>query len=160
MSKYLAKLIPAFLIVSLATFAGADAKTKPVKVFLIALEDGGKRGRRVGCGDSVVGVRREVDISSGSLRAAVGKLLTLRKDEADSGDLYNALAESRLSVKSVSLKGGKVTIHLTGQLLIGGACDAPRIEAQIRETALQFPTVKSAVILVNGQPLEKLLSGR
>ncbi len=158
--KHLVGLIAIALAVTTMSLVTAETATRSVKVFLIALEDDGKLGRKVGCGDSVVAVRRDLDTTSGSLRAALSELLTSDMEAARAAEHYNALAQSQLTIKSVSLKNGKATVHLTGQLRIGGACDAPRVEAQIRETVLQFPTVKSATVLVNGQPLEKLLSGR
>jgi hypothetical protein len=43
-------------------------------------------------------------------------------------------------------------------LRLGGTCDKPRFEQQIRETALQFPTVNELDVLVNGEPLDEVLS--
>ncbi len=50
------------------------------------------------------------------------------------------------------------TIELTGSFSLAGECDNPRVLAQLRSTALQFSTVKEAVILVNGETLEDALS--
>jgi hypothetical protein len=40
---------------------------------------------------------------------------------------------------------------------VGGVCDEPRVRAQLEETALQFVTVDSVSIFVNGQPLAEAL---
>jgi hypothetical protein len=45
-------------------------------------------------------------------------------------------------------------------LRLGGVCDNPRLKAQLRRTVLQFPTVHSVTILINGVALRKLLSGK
>jgi hypothetical protein len=42
--------------------------------------------------------------------------------------------------------------------MLGGVCDNPRVEAQLVETAMQFPGVMEAAITINGTPLEEALS--
>jgi spore germination protein GerM len=63
------------------------------------------------------------------------------------------LYQSELSVQGIGIEEGVATINLTGTIQTGGVCDAPRIEAQIEQTALQFVTIQSVNILINGQPL-------
>jgi spore germination protein GerM len=72
--------------------------------------------------------------------------------------LYNALYQSDLQVESVSIVDGIATINLTGRLLMGGECDNPRIQAQLEQTVLQFPTVTKAEIFINGKTLADALS--
>jgi len=42
--------------------------------------------------------------------------------------------------------------------MLGGVCDAPRVEAQIEQTALQFSTVHEVAVFINDVPLEDVLS--
>jgi hypothetical protein len=42
--------------------------------------------------------------------------------------------------------------------MLGGTCDAPRLAAQIEQTALQFSTVNDVAVFVNDVPLEDVLS--
>jgi hypothetical protein len=63
-------------------------------------------------------------------------------------------------VDTVGLTNGVAEIRLSGPFRTGGACDNPRIEAQIKETALQFPTVKSVQVFINDAPLEIALSAK
>jgi hypothetical protein len=72
--------------------------------------------------------------------------------------LYNALYRSRLRLQRAVVVKGKATIHLVGSMSLGGVCDNPRVKAQLRQTALQFPTVRNVSIFVNGVPLWKRLS--
>lgn len=44
--------------------------------------------------------------------------------------------------------------------MLGGVCDAPRLEAQIEQTALQFSTVNEVAVFVNDKPLEEVLSSK
>jgi hypothetical protein len=131
-----------------------------VQVYLVALEDGGASGQAVGCGDSLVPVRVQIAPTSGVLRAALEKLLSIREQSYGESGLYNALYQSNLQVGKIELENGDALIHLSGDLRSGGVCDDPRILGQLTATASQFPTVRQAHFLVNGQPLETLLSGK
>ncbi len=131
-----------------------------VKIFLIALEDNGKSGPAVGCGDSAVGVNRVVAPSNAPLKSALNELLSLHQREYGQSGLYNALYRSDLTLQSATIANGKATIKLTGKLKLGGECDDPRVEAQLTQTALQFSTVSSVEIFVNDTPLKNLLGGR
>lgn len=130
---------------------------REVKIFLVALEDGGRRGRRVGCGDSLVSVTRAVNAPGGSvLQAALEELLSA-PHEYDAR-LRNFWRGNNLRVAGVTLRNGLATIRITGEgPFVAGVCDAPRIEEQIRATARQFPTVRRVSVLVNGRRLESVL---
>jgi hypothetical protein len=43
-------------------------------------------------------------------------------------------------------------------MMLGGTCDSPRFEAQIEQTALQFPTVTDVAVFINDVPMEDALS--
>jgi hypothetical protein len=136
------------------------AATSTIKVFLIALEDKGVSGKAIGCGDSLVPVTMEIPATSGVLRAALEKLLSLHSRDFGESGLYNALYQSDLKLDDVSISEGEAVIHLSGKLQSGGVCDDPRIIAQLTEIALQFNTVKHVSVFVNDQPLTRLLSGK
>lgn len=131
-----------------------------VKIFLIALNDNGAGGKKIGCNDSVVGVDVILPDSVALLRGALDKLLSVRSQYYGQSGLYHALFRSDLKLESVAIQNGLATIKLTGALTLGGTCDAPRVLAQLEETALQFSTVKQVNILVNGKKLQDLLSGK
>ncbi len=135
--------------------------TRKVDVYVVALEDGGKLGKKVGCGDSLVALKVQADSTTVPLiEAAMSKLVKLGKDVPGGDSMYNALASSDLRLKSARIKDGQANVELTGRVRLGGACDNPRFEGQLRETVLQFPEVKSATIRINGEPLEKVVSLR
>ncbi len=131
---------------------------KQVKVFLIAIDDNGKSGKKIGCGDSVVAITRPIAATAGVLRAALESLFAIKDTYYGSSGLYNALAQSDLHTAGITIANGVATIHLTGTVTMGGECDIPRVEAQLTETALQFSTVKIVSIFVNGRPLKDVLS--
>jgi hypothetical protein len=129
-----------------------------VQIFLVAMEDNGRSGKKIGCDDSIVPVQVAIAPTRGVLRAALGELLSLKESYYGQSGLYNALYQSDLKLDSVSIEHGEAIIHLSGTLMLGGVCDNPRVEAQLEETALQFSTVSKVSIFVNGEPLEEVLS--
>ena len=129
-----------------------------VKIFLIAVNDNGQSGLPVGCGDSAVPVQFAVAPTAGVLKAALVALLSIKDQNYGKSGLYDALYQSALQVENVSIAGGKASIYLSGNLKLGGECDNPRVQAQLEQTVLQFPTVKEAAIFVNGKPLADALS--
>jgi len=129
-----------------------------VQIFLIALEDNGQSGTKIGCDDSVIPVQVAIAPTQGVLRAALEELLSLKESYYGQSGLYNALYQSDLKLDSVSIEQGEAIIRLSGTLMLGGVCDNPRVEAQLEETALQFSTVSQVSVFVNGRPLEEVLS--
>ena len=144
------------VVPTLAPTAAPGAQA--LKIYLIAVNDNGKAGPKVGCGDSVVAVTVMVKPTKGVLRASLDALLANKQQNYGESGLYNALYQSNLQVQSLSLSGGKATVRLTGTLLLGGECDNPRVQAQLEQTVLQFSTVKQAAITINGKTLADALS--
>jgi hypothetical protein len=124
---------------------------REVKVFLVALDDRGRRGRRIGCDDSLVPVTRNVSAAGTPLQAAVEELLALPREYE--GGLGNFWAGQGLRVQSAAVGAGVATIRIRGTLPVAGVCDQPRIEEQIRATALQFRGVRSVRVFLNGRRL-------
>jgi spore germination protein GerM len=130
-------------------------RTREVKVYLVALDDNGKRGRRVGCNDSLVPVTRAVAANATPLKAALEELLAVPREYE--GGLGNFWQGENLRVQSAVIRAGVATIRIRGRVFIAGVCDAPRIEGQIRETARQFSGVRSVKVFVDGQRLADAL---
>lgn len=131
-----------------------------IKLFFIALEDNGKSGKKIGCNDSIVAVDYAIPGTQGVLAASLKELLSLKEKTYGASGLNNALASSQIQLKDVAIVSGKAMINLTGTFSLNGACDAPRVKAQIEETALQFSTVQSVSVMVNGTPIDQVLSGK
>jgi hypothetical protein len=125
------------------------------KMYFIALEDNGKSGPPIGCGDSLIAV----DIQVKDARTALQSLLENHSQWYGQSGLYNALYQSVLKIERFELKDGKTEVDLSGNLLLGGVCDNPRFENQLKATIRQSSTDNSPVsIRINGTPLEELLS--
>jgi spore germination protein GerM len=156
----------AFIILSLLIVCGGFATdssaqsarrkrapaTREVKVYLVALDDDGKTGRKIGCGDSLIPVTRTIKASAAPLKATLQQLLLIPRDY--DARLKNFWQGRNLRVRTVTLRAGVATIHISGQgPTVAGVCDEPRITSQIEETATQFPNVRRVKVFVNGRTL-------
>jgi hypothetical protein len=131
-----------------------------VTSYYVLLDDGGRNGVRFGCNDSLVGIVHETSAAGEALPAAVGALLATPSGSVYPGQesvVYNALANSRLKFLSGSFDGTTVTVYLAGTLRPGGACDLPRLEAQLTQTAVAAAGAIRAEIYVNGSRLSEAL---
>ena len=142
------------------TSAPTTAAEQMVQIVLIELEGNGQSGPLVGCGDSAIPINVTIPRTQGVLRAALEKLLSAKQQFYGESGYYNALYQSDLQIASVTIEQGKAIIRLTGNLVLGGTCDAPRVEAQLEQTALQFSTVNDVAVFINDVPLEEALSSK
>lgn len=127
-----------------------------VKLFLVALEDQGKRGKKIGCGDSLVFIEKDIPPTDAPLKAAYEQLLSVKKQNVS--NLYNSLYQSNLKVENLVIIADKAIVKLVGTHPLGGICDNPRFEAQLKETALQFPNIKEVTIFINDKSLDEIVS--
>ncbi len=134
------------------------AGTMRVKLFFVALNDNGAAGKKIGCGDSIVAVDRFIPITLAPLTAALRDLFSLTDRNYGQSGLYNALYQSKLKIDSIAIVNRKAMIYLSGSLALNGVCDNPRVQAQLEPIALQFSTVSSVAIFLNGIPLQQALS--
>ncbi len=114
----------------------------------------------IGCGDTLIAVKEIIAPTQGVLVATLTKLFSLKEREVKVGSAtyYNALYQSNLKVDSVTIANGVATVKISGTTQLGGECDDPRVIAQIKQTVLQFPTIKQANIFINNKKLEDYFS--
>ncbi|NDJ86191.1 MAG: LysM peptidoglycan-binding domain-containing protein [Chloroflexi bacterium] len=127
------------------------------QIYLVALGDAGRSGMEIGCGDSLVPVIDDIRPTIAPLTAALGELLAIDTRTYGQSGLYNALYRSNLIVDGIDIQNGEAIIALSGDVSIGGVCDVPRIEQQLRQTALQYDTIDEVTISINGQPLAEAI---
>lgn len=128
-------------------------------VYFVAIGDGGSRGVRFGCDDSLVAVHVPAPPGSDPLSVAMGQLLAPDGTASRSG-LYNALSGSALRYVSGYLDGTTAVVNLSGSLRPGGVCDQPRIETQLAQTAVAATGASQAAIYIDGNTLADVLSLR
>jgi hypothetical protein len=136
------------------------ASTQPnseVKIYLVAVGDNGKRGKKTGCDDSLVPVTRRVSDTGAPLRAALQELLSMPPEPVDSPGLQNFWKGRNLNLRSVSIQKQTATILISGEVFVAGICDEPRIVGQIEETARQFPNVKNVTVFIGKRTLAEAI---
>jgi hypothetical protein len=127
-----------------------------VDVYLVAVGDNGKKGPKIGCDDSLVAITRKIKPTVAPLKAAIEELLAIPHEY--NKELGNYWWGKNLKLKMVSITDGVATIHITGEgPFVAGVCDEPRITEQIKETAMQFPSVNSVKVFVNDKPLAEVI---
>jgi spore germination protein GerM len=127
--------------------------SQSINIYLVAVGDNGKSGRKIGCEDSLVAVTRTIKKTAAPLTAAIRELLQTPQHPEGSPNLENFWKGRNLKVRSVSMVNGTATIRLSGELSLAGVCDEPRIESQIDATARQFPTVKRVKVFIGNETL-------
>lgn len=138
----------------------ATSLTDRVQVFLIAPEDGGALGRKVGCSDSAVPVEIVLAKPRPALEGSLEALFSLETRYHGASGLLNPIYASPLEIEAIQREGSEARIRLGGYVEIGDDCDGPRLLAQLTETALQFPDVQRATFFLGDKPLRQLLAGR
>lgn len=133
--------------------ASPAENTMSVKVYLVAMGDNGKTGKKIGCEDSLVPVTRTIRKTAAPLTAALAQLLATPQHPAVNPKLENFWKGRDLKIKSVSIRNNTATIYISGEVFVAGVCDIPRIESQIEETARQFPNVKRVKVFIGRQSL-------
>lgn len=131
-----------------------------VNLYLVELE-GGTAGNQIGCGDRLVAGVTRIPVGGTTAKRVeqtLSQLLAIDDPYYGESGLYTALYQSDLHVGRVTIRRGVATINLTGTMQLGGVCDEPRVEAQLRQTVLQFPGLNDVMFLINGRPLS--LGGR
>jgi hypothetical protein len=95
-----------------ATSAVAQADPGPtdlVNIYLVALEDNGQSGIRIGCNDSLVPVETEIEVGGTTeeqIFRVLGKLFAIDDQFYGESGRYNSLYQTNLMVESVSVDRG------------------------------------------------------
>lgn len=141
------------------TVIPVDSEELGPAVYYVAIDDGGARGVRFGCNDSLVPVRG-IAVPGDPLSVALERLLDVGMPVDSDAALYDSLADSSLRYLSGYMSGATVVVNLSGSLRPGGVCDIPRIQAQLTQTIVSASGASRAEIYVNGRTLTEALSVR
>lgn len=129
-----------------------------VTIYLIAIEDAGVSGKKIGCDDSLVPFELPNTSTLDFPWNAVETLLSLKESYVSKSGFYNAFYQSDLKLIHFETQDGIATVELEGELMLGGVCDSPRIEEQLYATILQDNRIADVNIYINGKKLEDVLS--
>lgn len=130
-------------------------KDMQVKIALLSMPAKDEDVQKLqGC-DLVIMTEQTVPYTTMPLNAAMRQLfMKLQRwpyDDSHSGNFISS--QKNLYFDKAVLADGVAKIYLTGSVSLGGECDDPRLDIVIKNTAMQFPSVKSVQIYLNGQPL-------
>ncbi|MCB9806272.1 hypothetical protein H6775_03925 [Candidatus Nomurabacteria bacterium] len=107
-------------------------------------------GKKRGC-DNVVFVERTVPKSVAVLNATLRAMFETNEDFGFLPGNFVASQEN-LSFDRATIENGVAKVYLMGEVgPLAGVCDDPRMEIQVEEAALQFSTVNSVEIFLNGE---------
>jgi hypothetical protein len=109
-------------------------------------------------GDSLVPVEIEIPAQENVEGRIAATLEVLFQFEHET--LHNewTAGDTNVAVENVTITDGLATVNLSGEVIPVGDLSAPRMEAQLEYTAMQFDEVDSAIGLLNGGPLTEPLA--
>ncbi len=103
----------------------------------------------IGCGVGMAFMSYMVPHTTGIMNATYEKLFSLPNQPLD--EYRNVLTEyDQLHYQSLSLIHGVAKVYLTGNMYGPGHCSIPELRAQISQAALQFSTVNTVEVYLNG----------
>ncbi len=137
---------------------GLPEQTAPLTVYYVAVGDNGVSGPKIGCGDSLVATTTAPVKFTDQVRPSVETLLANKKRDVGLSGLINVLYQSNLAYLGGELNGSTISIWLSGNFMLGGVCDIPRAKAQLEYTAMAASGATSALVYVNGRPIDEVLS--
>ncbi|MBU2971977.1 hypothetical protein KO527_21805 [Pseudoalteromonas sp. C2R02] len=115
-----------FLILSCCVF---DASTPKVsfKIYLVSYSN--INGEKIGCGDTLISLPITTPKKGSIIETAIRSLLTYQ----DKSDFKNIVLKSDLTLRTVEIKNTHANVNFDGQLSLSGACDIPRVLAQLEK---------------------------
>jgi len=61
-------------------------------------------------------------------------------------------------VEKIEIETNEIKVELSGQMMLGGECDNPRVKDQLEETVAPFAQGRQVKITINGKDLDEALS--
>lgn len=102
-------------------------------------------------------VDREIDKTPAVARATLMELLAGTTTPEENGGYFSSINPG-VKIKSLNIVDGAATVDFDKKMDegMGGSCRVSAVRSQITKTLMQFPTVKSVVISVEGNSEEAL----
>ncbi len=128
-----------------------------VNVYMVQPSGGAGGGVVSICNSEIVPVQIGVTPTVAPLTAGIQALLDFSTSEFGLAELNNPLAATSLTIDDILIVNGEAVITLNGTLTSGGSCADTILRAQMEATALQYATVDTVSIFVNGIPIQDVL---
>lgn len=140
-----------------------DLEEDEVAVFFVDVGNRRNIEETFGCDDSLSYLVRQLEgedlTINEKVETAITYLISTEDRYVGKGGLYNVFYNSNLTLDKVDISDSTAKVYLDGELILGGACDNPRVEAQLKNTATQFDEIDNAEIYLNGELLDLSLEG-
>lgn len=147
-------ILVSFLLYKCGKKNSDEPQEMTINIYLVALEGSTLQGKTIGCNDVLVPISKNLLIEKNKVETAMTELFSAK----NTNDLKNFINGPGLFLYQVTFSNGIAEIYLKGDFNIFNACDIPRIQEQLFETAKQFSDVKEVKIFINAQSLESYLS--
>lgn len=105
-----------------------------------------------GCGDEMVWVWVDVELTRAPLTSSIKKMLEFNNDLGFKPGNFLA-SQNKLSLKEVLIENEIAKIYLEGEFTLKNECDSARQFVQLDAVALQYNTVKGVQIYLNNELL-------
>jgi hypothetical protein len=130
--------------------------TETANIYLVDV--GNQRGLEdeFGCNDSLWTLEIPIPVLGtveARIVATLQPLFALDDAIVDQIGAYNALSGATIVITGVEVDNGHARVDLEGQFALGGVCDDPRVEEQLRATVLQFDEVDDVTFYLNGEDI-------
>lgn len=109
-------------------------------------------GKITSCGEELAWTTVEVAPTAMPLNATLQSMFNRPNDLGFTPGNFMA-SQTNLNFEEAVIESGVAKIKLNGSVITENDCDSNRLSIQIREAALQFDTVNSVEISLNGQML-------
>jgi len=131
-----------------------DTSTPKVsfKIYLVSYSN--FNAEKIGCGDKLISLPITTTKNGSIIETALRSLLTYQ----NKSDFKNIVLKSDLKLRTVDIQNTHAKVNFDGKLSLSGACDIPRVLAQLEKTILQFDSVKSVELIIGDKPLDAHLS--
>lgn len=152
-------IVAAVIVVAVCTYffiqcSKSETKETTANIYLVALEGTQQSGKVIGCNDRLIPISKTLTVQRTPLEAALEELFV----QKDTEQLKNFVKGPNLVLYQVTVANGVGEVYIKGDLIINSACDIPRIQEQLTETANQFTDLKKIKIYINDKSLESYLS--
>jgi LysM repeat protein len=128
-----------------------------VNVYMVQPPGGTGTGVVSICDSQIVPVQIGVTPTVAPLTAGIQALLDFTAADFGLANLNNPMAATNLAIDEILIVNGEAVITLTGTLTSGGTCADTILRGQMEATALQYATVDTVAIFVNGIPIQDVL---
>jgi hypothetical protein len=131
-------------------------ETESAFIYLVDVGNQRELEAAFGCDDSLWELEIPIpvlDTTEARIVAVLQPLIALDESVLEQIGASSAVTGADLVVTGVQIDNGHARVDLEGEFALGGVCDNPRVEEQLRATVLQFDDVDEVTFYLNGEDI-------